>query len=65
VFRGRSRHGWRERGRRLGAAQFREDDADVAQAGEDAVELRLVDDLDGDSGGPVGLASQVERPEPG
>jgi hypothetical protein len=38
-----------------GGAQLGEDDADVAQAGEYAVELRLVGDLDGDGFRVLGL----------
>ena len=52
-------------GRRLGGAELGEDGADVAQAGEHAVELRLVGDRDGDGRGAVVVAGQVELAEPG
>ena len=53
------------RGRCGLGAEFGDDGADVAQAGEYAVQLRLVGDLDGDRGGSVVVAGHVETAEPG
>src|SRR3982751_2293516 len=52
-------------GGRFGGVQLGDDGADVAQAGEYTVELRLVGDRDGKGGGAVVVAGQVERIQPG
>ena len=56
---------WRLEDPRTGGAEFGDDGADVAQAGEYAVELRLVGDRDGDGGGAVVVPGHVEVAEPG
>ena len=52
-------------GRCIPGAELGDDRADVAQAGEYPVKLRLVGDLDGDRGGAVVVAGHVEPAEPG
>ena len=52
-------------GLRIGDAKLDEDSADVAQAGEYAVELGLVGNRDGESGAAIAVAGHVELAEPG
>jgi hypothetical protein len=54
-----------DRYRCIRGAELGDDGADVAQAGEHPVKLRLVGDLDGDRGGAVVVAGHVEAAEPG
>jgi len=48
----------------IGGANVGDDGADVAQPGEQTVELRLVSDLSGDGGRAVVVAAHVEVAEP-
>jgi hypothetical protein len=54
-----------DRDRCIPGAELGDDGADVAQAGEYPVKLRLIGDLDGDRGGAVVVAGHVELAEPG
>src|SRR3954465_7795361 len=52
-------------GRRTRGTDVDDDGADVTQAGEHTVELRLAGNLDGQGGGAGGEAGHVEITEPG